>query len=104
MAPFLDLSRLSFEIWKAPRHLLDVRLALFFGPLAHAPSDVGLDQGTTAPWRWRDGGSKNKNNLLLPEHEQEVKGCFLSIPQSQIGSLLHRREWSLIVEFFRLTI
>ena len=45
MAPFLDLSRLSFEIWKATRHLLDVRLALFFGPLAHAPSDVGLDQG-----------------------------------------------------------
>ena len=34
-----------FEIWKATRHLLDMRLALFFGPLAHAPSDVGLDQG-----------------------------------------------------------
>ena len=45
MAPFLDLSRLSFEIWKAPCHLLDVHLALFFGPLAHAPSDVVLDQG-----------------------------------------------------------
>ena len=45
MAPFLDLSRLSFEIWKATRHLLDVRLTLFFGPLDHDPSDVGLDQG-----------------------------------------------------------
>ena len=44
MAPFLDLSRLSFEIWKAP-YLLDVRLAPFFGPLAHAPSDLVLDQG-----------------------------------------------------------
>ena len=50
MAPFLDLARLSFEIWKAKRHLLDVRLALFFGPLAHAPSDVGLDQGNHCPY------------------------------------------------------
>ena len=52
MAPSLDLSRLSFEIWKAPHHLLDVRLAHFFGPLAHAPSDVVLDQGND--WYGRD--------------------------------------------------
>ena len=32
MAPFIDLSRLSFEICNATRHLLDVRLALFLAP------------------------------------------------------------------------
>ena len=38
-APFLDESRLSFEIWKAPRHLLDVQLA-FFAPSLMLPTVV----------------------------------------------------------------
>ena len=51
----------------------------------------------TLSWRLRGGGSKNGNNLLPPLAPwQEVKGCFLPIPQSEIGSLLHRRERSLI--------
>ena len=40
----------------------------------------------------------NKNILLL--EKQEVKGYFLSIPQSEIRSLLRvllRQEWSLFV-------
>ena len=64
MAPFLDLSRLSFEIWKAP-YLLDVRLAPFFGPLAHAPSDVVLDQGND----WIKTPTTNEGALL---HSQNI--------------------------------
>ena len=42
MAPFLNVSRLSFKVLEAPRHLLCVRFALFFGPFAHAPNSSGL--------------------------------------------------------------
>ena len=52
MAPFLDLSRLSFEIWKATRHLLDVRLALFLAPsltlqvsLDNVPTNLRAERG-----------------------------------------------------------
>ena len=41
MASFLNVSRLSFKFWEAPRHLLDVHLSLFFGPLAHASNGSG---------------------------------------------------------------
>ena len=45
MVPFLDLSRLSFEIWKAPCHLLNVCLALFLAPSLTLQVTLVLDQG-----------------------------------------------------------